>query len=459
MFKFAETIGSLAFVIFLVLTVVSLIKKNGKVKNNLKGVLAAIIVVIMASFLTPEVSSSEGTNKKVATNSSVATESSKAKVSSKDAENKSEGNKIMVKTSSKSKNEAIGNIKIHYINVGQADSILIQQGSHSMLIDGGNNEDGSLVKDYLQNNGVSNLEFLVGTHPHEDHIGGLDYIINSLKVGKVYLPKITSNTKTFKDLINAMKNKNLKAIAPKGGESFKLGQAVCTILAPNSSQYKDLNNYSIVIKVQFGNNSFLFTGDAEAVSEMEIVKKGFNLKSDVLKVGHHGSSSSTCANFLSKVNPKYAIISCGVNNKYGHPHKGTMNRLKDKGIPVYRTDQCGTIVASSDGNNISFSTKPGNYNFSGEGEKASSNTKSTVSSSNSNSKKTVITKKPAAKVNKQATTTKAANTGSVWLSATGSKYHSIPNCGRVNPKKARKVTLEEAKAQGYEPCSQCNPPQ
>jgi len=230
-----------------------------------------------------------------------------------------------------------------------------------MLIDAGNNGDGKLVKNYLIEQGVNSLDYVIGTHPHEDHIGGLDYIINNFKIGKIYLPKVTATTKAFGDVIVAIKNKGMKITQPKPGESFTLGFAKITILAPNSSYYKDLNNYSIVVRVEFGSNSFLLTGDAEDISESEILAKGFNIKADLLKVGHHGSRSSTTVDFLAKVNPKYAVISTEIGNDYGHPHKETMDKLKSKKILVYRTDELGTIIATSNGKSISFNTKPGSY--------------------------------------------------------------------------------------------------
>ncbi|MCB2310571.1 MBL fold metallo-hydrolase [Clostridium tagluense] len=259
------------------------------------------------------------------------------------------------------KSDENGNLIVHFINVGQADSILIQQGSKYMLIDAGNNGDGKLVKNYLLKQGVKSLDYVIGTHPHEDHIGGLDYIINDFKIGKIYLPKVTSTTKAFGDVIVAIKNKGMKVSEPKPGETFNLGTAKCTILAPNNSKYKDLNNYSVVVKLEFGSNSFLLTGDAEDISEGEILAKGFNIKADLLKVGHHGSRSSTTDKFLNKVNPKYAVISSETGNDYGHPHKETMDKLKNKNISVYRTDELGTIIATSNGKTISFNTKPGSY--------------------------------------------------------------------------------------------------
>ncbi|MCA1074035.1 MBL fold metallo-hydrolase [Clostridium bowmanii] len=272
-----------------------------------------------------------------------------------------ENTKITQYEGKKTNSTLNGNLKVHFINVGQADSILIQQGSKFMLIDAGNNGDGKLVKNYLLQQGVKKLDYVIGTHPHEDHMGGLDYIINDFNIGKIFLPKATSTTKTFGDVVAAIKNKGMKATVPSPGETFNLGSAKCTILAPNSTKYKDLNNYSVVVKLEFGNNSFILTGDAEDISESEILQKGFNIKADVLKVGHHGSRSSTSDEFLAKVNPKYAIISTEKGNDYGHPHKETMDKLKNKNIPVYRTDELGTIIATSNGKTISFNTKPGSY--------------------------------------------------------------------------------------------------
>jgi len=164
-----------------------------------------------------------------------------------------------VKNDSSNNNVSVsGELKVHYINVGQADSILIQQGNNSMLIDAGNNGDSETVKNYISNQGITKLDYVIGTHPHEDHIGGLDYVINSFEIGNIYMPKATSTTKTFKDVVSAIKNKGMQITTPVPGDSFKLGQADCKILAPNSASYEDLNNYSIVIKVTFGNNTFMF---------------------------------------------------------------------------------------------------------------------------------------------------------------------------------------------------------
>lgn len=261
-------------------------------------------------------------------------------------------------------NNIKGDLKVHFIDVGQADSILITEGEHSMLIDAGNNDDGDMVVSYLKKTGIKNLDYVIGTHPHEDHIGGLDNVIDAFNIDKLYMPKKVSTTKTYKDVIKTVKKKNMKIKLPVAGESFKLGKAKCTIIAPKQNKdYESANNYSIVLKLTYGDKSFLFTGDAEKISEEEILKEGFDIKSDVLKVGHHGSRTSTTTEFLNKVSPDYAVISCGRENDYGHPHKATMDKLKDKRIQVYRTDEAGTIIASSDGKKVEFNVPKGSYKY------------------------------------------------------------------------------------------------
>lgn len=256
---------------------------------------------------------------------------------------------------------SVSQLKVHYIDVGQGDSILIQTpNGKNMLIDAGTNESTSKVTAYLSRLGITQLDIIAGTHPHEDHIGGMDAVINMFRVGKVYMPKVTATTQTYEDVITALKNKGLSITTPASGTTVDLDPAVkLEILAPNNSTYDDLNNYSIVFKLTYGNKSFLFTGDAQALSESEMLSKGYNLSADVLKVGHHGSNTSTSDAFLNAVNPKYAVISVGKDNVYGHPAQNTLQKLGAKGITTYRTDLNGTIVATSDGQNISFSCESG----------------------------------------------------------------------------------------------------
>jgi competence protein ComEC len=246
--------------------------------------------------------------------------------------------------------------QVSFLDVGQADSIAIRSGDSSLLIDAGTNNTAKNLVTTLKNLGFTRFDDVVGTHPHEDHIGGMDSVINEFNIGTIYMPKVSANTKTFTDVMQAVKNKGLTVTTPVAGSSFTLGSATCTILAPNSSSYEDLNNFSIVIRLLYGDTSFLFTGDAQIESEKEMLARNYSLQSDVLKVGHHGSSTSTSATFLKAVSPKYAVIEVGQGNDYGHPHQETLDKLKAAGTTVYRTDQNGTITFTSDGSNLTIKT-------------------------------------------------------------------------------------------------------
>lgn len=260
----------------------------------------------------------------------------------------SEAMQINLKTS-----EVSTDLKVYFLDVGQADSILIQNQDKNMLIDAGNNKDGEKLVKYLKSLGISKFDIIVGTHPHEDHIGGLDDIINNFEVGKIYMPKVSTTTATFEDVIDAIVDKELKVTTPEIGKNFELGECIFKIMSTGTNA-EELNETSIVLKMIFGEKTFLFTGDATENNEENMLKK--DIKADVLKVGHHGSRTSTSEEFLNKVNPKYAIISLEKGNSYGHPHKEIIQRLERKSIEIYRTDQSGTILMKSDGKEIEIET-------------------------------------------------------------------------------------------------------
>lgn len=240
-------------------------------------------------------------------------------------------------------------LEVDFIDVGQADSILVSNKNETMLIDAGNNENGNDVVKHIKEKGITKINYLVGTHPHADHIGGLDDVINSdLEIENVYMPKIQTNTKTFEDVLDALKNKNLKVTAPKKGDAFTIGDANCEVMTDSILDKENLNLCSIVIKLQFGEKSFLFMGDAETENEKTISWP----KVDVLKVGHHGSNSSSSQNFLNQVKPEYAIIMAGKDNTYGLPKQKILDRLNKIGAKLYRTDELGTITIISDGKTI-----------------------------------------------------------------------------------------------------------
>lgn len=244
-------------------------------------------------------------------------------------------------------------MSVTYLNVGQGDSELIQVNGINMLIDAGTNAGANdLVKD-LKNRGIKTIDIAIATHPHEDHIGGMDEVLENFDVKSFYAPKVAHTTKTYENMLKAVKNEGLKIQQIKEGTKIDLGKDTeVQVYSPVKSQYEELNNYSPVMKISYGQNSFMFTGDAESLVEKEILNENKDLKADVLKLGHHGSHSSTSEEFLKAVNPSIAIVSCAKDNKYGHPHKETMSNLKKAGITVYETFRDGDITINSNGEKL-----------------------------------------------------------------------------------------------------------
>ena len=336
-------------------------------------------------------------------------------------------------------------LTVSFIDVGQADSILIQTpGGKNVLIDAGNNGDATTIVSYLKAQNISRLDYVIATHSHEDHIGSMDTVINTFDIGQVVMPKESSNTQTFHDVLTAIANKGLKPIEAKAGVKLDLGSELyAELLAPNSTGYHDINDYSAVLRLVYGKNSFLFTGDAETQSESEMLHLGSQLKVDVLKVGHHGSRTSSTATFLKLVAPKYAVISVGKGNSYGHPTGEALGRLTGVGATIYRTDESGTIVCESDGETITFKTLGSSVQ-----PRAPSSTPAAVSAAPSSN--IIVAPVPAP--------SQSSNQGvTVYGTATGSKYHA-EGC-RYLAKSKVPMTLSDAKAKGLTACSVCGPPQ
>lgn len=250
-----------------------------------------------------------------------------------------------------------GNLQVYFIDVGQADAIMIKGNDKYALIDAGNNNDGNLLVDYFKNLGITDFEYVFGTHPHEDHIGGMDDIIDNFNIDNFYMPNVITTTKTFEDVLDALDEKNVELNTPTIGEKFNLGNAIFEVMYVGEDD-NDLNNTSIVLKLTYGDNRYLFMGDATDIVEENIINS--NIKADVIKIGHHGSKYSTTENFINKVNPKYAVISVGKDNSYGHPSNKTINLLEKNNIQIYRTDLEGTIISTSDGKIINFRTEKTN---------------------------------------------------------------------------------------------------
>ena len=249
-------------------------------------------------------------------------------------------------------------LKVHFIDVGQGDAILIQSEDSHMLIDAGERHNSDTLISYLRENSVSKLEYVTATHPHSDHIGSLANVIDNFQIGKIIMPDAISTTKTFENLLDTIAKNNLKITKPIIGTEYILGSASFVIIAPNGSNYKNLNDYSVGIKLKHNENSFVFTGDAEKLSENEMLENGINLKADVFKLAHHGSSTSNSDDFLDAVDPMICVVSAKKDNSYGHPHVEIMQAMKDRNIILYRTDEQGTIILESDGKTITANTRP-----------------------------------------------------------------------------------------------------
>ncbi|MGL4606641.1 MAG: ComEC/Rec2 family competence protein [Eubacteriaceae bacterium] len=247
-------------------------------------------------------------------------------------------------------------LKVHFIDVGQGDAIFIQSKDENMLIDGGNSGDADLIINYLKKNGVKTLKYIIGTHPHEDHIGGLGKIIETFDVKDIMIPEKEHPTKTFENFIDQIAVKGLLLTKPIVGSKYTLGNSSFTIISPNRDYGNDLNNWSLGIKLVNGNNSFVMYGDASETAEKDILKNGINLKADVLKLAHHGSETSTSNAILDAVNPAYVVITADADNNYGHPHQETLDKLAKRNITIFSTYKNGTIVAESNGNKITWTT-------------------------------------------------------------------------------------------------------
>lgn len=251
-------------------------------------------------------------------------------------------------------------LRVNFLDVGQAKCILIQAPEKTVLIDAGDNATANAVVQKLKSLGAEKIDLAIGTHPHADHIGGMDAVIMDLDVREVLLPEIPDElvptTATYRDVLEAIDQKGLEITVAEPGQEFDLGGgAALTILGPVGA-YDDLNDWSVVARLDFGSTSFLFTGDASKASEEALLNTGAKLPADVLDIGHHGSDTATTAAFLKQANPSIAVISCGTDNSYGHPHRTVMERLEKRGIDIYRTDIDGRIAITSDGKTLSVET-------------------------------------------------------------------------------------------------------
>ncbi len=349
-------------------------------------------------------------------------------------------------------------LQVHFIDVGQGDCTLITCGGQSMLIDAGDNSKGTAVQLYLQRRGIDHLDYMIGTHPDADHIGGMDVVVTKFDCRQIMLPNVSNDTATYRDVIDAMNYKGYQNTLPVVGNTYSLGDATFTIVAPNGT-YDDTNNYSIGIRLVHGKNSFLFVGDAEEEAERDMLQNGLELSADVLKVAHHGSRSSSSWEFINAVNPTYAVISCGSNNAYGHPSAETLNTLRSAGIKVYRTDEQGSIVATSDGCGISFNCASSDSWQAGEirnvvqnVEQPYVNQEVTGTEIQGDNQEKSISDNPVVEPEISVTYVLNMNTG---------KFHRV-SCRYVEEiaivnRLDSYQTRDEIMAEGYQPCKICKP--
>ena len=314
-----------------------------------------------------------------------------------------------------------GAFEVHFIDVGQADSALVICDGHYMLIDGGNAEDSDLVYSYLERHGAKHLDCMVASHAHEDHIGGLSGALNYATVDTALCPVTEGDTKVFRDMVRFLGEQGKSLTVPAPGDKFSLGSAQVEILGP-VTKYDDTNDTSIVLRIDYGETSFLFTGDMEKGAEADLLDSGANVRATVLKAGHHGSDTSSSYRFIREVSPKYAVLSVGTGNKYGHPSDEVLSRFRDAGTEVYRTDMQGHVIAVSDGKTVTFRTE---------------------------------------KEADTATNPTGNSTLQTYIGNESSMKFHLPDCASVKNIREDKQVVFFSRVQallaGYEPCGRCNP--
>lgn len=325
---------------------------------------------------------------------------------------------------------------VHILDVDQGLSVLIESQGHYMLYDGGDSNKSSYVVSYLKQEEVPSLDYIVASHYDSDHLNGVVGALNVFPVLNVWGPDYTTETKVFQSFQSAVSEKGLAVVHPAVGNEYKLGDATIQILAPSSDNYSDVNNYSIAMRIQDGDTSFLITGDAEAESEKEIIASKLTLDSDVYIMGHHGSGTSTSWDLLQAVTPEYAVLSCGDGNSYGHPHIESMEKLDAMDIHLFRTDKQGNIVASTDGKNITWSSNPcDDYTPGNEDDHSAQPQKQTTPSASSSQ----------------------TASSSVYWTPKGKSYHNRQNCSTLKRSKTiLSGSLNDALSAGkLDPCDIC----
>lgn len=323
--------------------------------------------------------------------------------------------------------EIDGDMVAHFIDVGQGDSILLESRGEYVLIDAGESDYGETVLNYIKDLGAESVKYVIATHPHSDHAGGLRKVINGIKTSNFITSKTNDDSPVWVKLLKTVDELGINRIGAEVGDTYSFGSSEFTIMGPVSDSYEDYNGYSVVVKAVCGDISMLLTGDAEILNEKEMLSAGENLNADLLKCGHHGSSDATCTRFLKAVDPTFAVIPCGKHNEYGHPHKQTKEKLELLGCQYYTTAECGTITASTDGKSLSLRSLDGSM---ASDEYTAGEPKNTASRLS-------------------------------FIGNRDSMYFHEPTCNTaksINPENKIEIgTYEQAISDGYEPCQECNP--
>lgn len=385
-----------------------------------------VIVFSIFNYTMPEIDETMADNNLLSTQEQKEKETSEKKTTTKNTSqgisNKDTKQDVSTKSTSEDKTTA-NQVEIHFINTGNSDSILIKEGDKAVLIDGGENDDENRVLSYLRKENVQELKYVVATHPDADHIGGLDAVINEIKVDYVYVSNGDADTKTYADFVTSMANKGLSPRVPLLHSKFNLDKSEFEVLSVANEN--EPNNNSIVLEYTNGKDKILFMGDAgrEIEETLDVSQV------DLIKIGHHGSSSSSDPSFIKRINPKYAVITCGKNNRYNHPHKETMDTLKNDNIKVYRTDECGDIVFISTGNGLNTKAEEGDYK-SGEDGSVNSMLSNNITSSQDKNK-------------------------IFYWTPSGKSYHTTKSCKALSRSRIiNSGTLEESGK--TDPCNFCN---
>lgn len=311
--------------------------KNGRKKKLTKALLAIIILVLVIIVET---------------------------VITSDKQQEPEQPNISNSQTQEQPTEVTGELKLHMIDVGQADSFLFVKGDEVALVDCGTRSTGKDAVEYIKSLGITRIDYVFGTHPHDDHMGGMYDIITNFEIGKIIIPQVKEGQVTANWYIKLMKQiveRNYEVEYSKTGNEYSLGDAKIQIVWQSELEQDNVNNYSNIIKVCFGDMDVLMTGDAETEIEEEVLRSGVQIDAEILKVGHHGSDTSSSDIFLDDVNPDYGLISCKVGNKYEHPTKDTIEKLQQREVEVYRTDECGTVIATITPSGVTFNCEPGDY--------------------------------------------------------------------------------------------------